>query len=203
MSKLNGRGKASLYLTQGGHIATIVNYGKPIEVVYYAINLGLFEGLPTTMHKSGNNWCVQFRSVDEYEIKMKASTLAAVTSYYNHKPNLGFSQIQRVEPFENGLIIKPTPNIDILPGQHRMTELMDEEVDLGSWEGDSIPGSNNILRSRKKDDALNNHIVLVDRLLSLKDYDPAISNVIPIPVEYLLHDKIPLVKHHSMSTNAP
>jgi len=175
------------------YFATVVGYERPVEVTYYAINRLLFEGLDADIQATGEQWAVNFRLADEYRIRTQASMLAVVTQYLSALSR-AFSQIQRVEESEDSLIIRPRPTVDKLPGQE--LSRTDCEIDMESaCDGDAIPIiSANALSAKDRIQIANNHSALVDKLMSLEAYCPRLLGVVPIPLEYMILDKIPLLK---------
>ena len=181
------------FLEKEHYVATVVAYERPVEVEYYAINRLLFEGLHAEIDATGEQWAVNFSVADEYRIRVQASMLAVVTQYLSALGE-AFSRIQRVEESEAYLRIRPSPTVDILPGQK--LSRAECEIDMeSSCNGDAISAiSLNALSAKDRIQIANNHTTLVYRLLSLEAYRPRLLGVAPIPIDYLMQDKIPFLK---------
>ncbi|MBW3022824.1 hypothetical protein KY308_01860 [Candidatus Woesearchaeota archaeon] len=164
-------------------LSTIVKYVPPIEVAYHAINHLLFENVPTTFCKTGEKWPVGFDLADEYEFKTTAPIAAVITKYFPDFTRAKFfSSIIRLEELEECFKIVPTGDVTLLPNQKPERTLIESGANLVMI---------NSLSSENASKAVDNHIILLRRLMSLKEYSPELLGNFPISVEYLVHNKIP------------
>ncbi len=174
-----------------GYVATIVKYEHPVDILYYGINLLLFRRMGAEISKSGRQWGVLCQLADEYRIRMQAHTLAVVTEYFHYR-EVGYTRIQMLKRSKGCYKIKPTPYVDVLPGQSEAVEYYENEIHPDLFDSMYATGNCNSLEAADIGKAARNHSKLTDRILSLDKYNPRLIGTVAIPSDFICYDKIPL-----------